>query len=157
MTKIYSRFSWIWVKTLLTFQTLKKKNIFFIATTKRLVSLCCRNREKLWLLWMVNLPFCLFFCMLFLFFGCCCRRQNLKKTLSFPEFLSLLTKTARRSSFLCSSRKLRRGQIMTIGRRKKIHLPVPNLYFPPMSQWRQRALHRTPKERRKTMMPGYYV
>lgn len=29
MTKIYSRFSWIWVKTLLTFPKLKKKKIIF--------------------------------------------------------------------------------------------------------------------------------
>lgn len=46
MTKIYSRFSWIWVKTLLTFQTLKKKKNYFLSLQLSALSVYAVETER---------------------------------------------------------------------------------------------------------------
>lgn len=46
MTKIYSRFSWIWVKTLLTFQKLKKKKIIFLSLQLSALSVYAVETER---------------------------------------------------------------------------------------------------------------
>ena len=46
MTKIYSRFSWIWVKNLLTFQKLKKKNYFFLSLQLSALSVYAVETER---------------------------------------------------------------------------------------------------------------
>ena len=46
MTKIYSRFSWIWVKTLLTFQKLKKKKKNFLSLQLSALSVYAVETER---------------------------------------------------------------------------------------------------------------
>lgn len=46
MTKIYSRFSWIWVKTLLTFQKLKKKKNYFLSLQLSALSVYAVETER---------------------------------------------------------------------------------------------------------------
>lgn len=46
MTKIYSRFSWIWVKTLLTFQKFKKKKNYFLSLQLSALSVYAVETER---------------------------------------------------------------------------------------------------------------